>query len=65
MQMLVEVGESMSRLCSATDRFFGGVANWEEKPIDLRHHFGFYYGHLSAFAAVKALKEVRPSTLKP
>jgi hypothetical protein len=59
MQMLLELKEAMSRCHAATDKLFAGIDDWDEKPIDLRHHFGFYFGHLAAFAAVKALREVR------
>ena len=41
-----------------TDALFGGMADWSESPISLRHSFCFYYGHVASFAKLKLLPEV-------
>ena len=55
MQMLVSTAEAMQRCWSATDALFASIADWSVQPIDVRHPFCFYYGHLASFAKLKML----------
>ena len=55
MQMFVSLGEAMQRCWSATDALFGAIQDWSAQPIDVRHPFSFYYGHLASFAKLKML----------
>lgn len=63
MQMLIPFRESLQRCWGATDAFFQSVPDWCEKPIDVRHPFKFYYGHILAFAKLKLLPEDLPSPM--
>lgn len=58
MQMFVSASEAMQRCWSATDALFAGIADWSVQPIDVRHPFGFYYGHLASFAKLKTMPTV-------
>ena len=58
MQMFVSTAEAMQRCWKATDALFAGIEDWSVQPIDVRHPFGFYYGHLASFAKLKALPQV-------
>lgn len=55
MQMLVSTSEAMQRCWKATDALFDGISDWSVQPIDVRHPFGFYYGHLASFAKLKTM----------
>jgi len=35
------------------------------QPIDVRHPFGFYYGHLASFAKLKTMPRVSDSKHAP
>lgn len=59
MQMLVSLAEAMQRCWRATDALFGSIQDWSAQPIDVRHPFSFYYGHLASFAKLKMLSWVR------
>jgi formylglycine-generating enzyme required for sulfatase activity len=63
MQMLVPFKEAFVRCWNTTDAFFENLPNWTEKPIDIRHPFCFYYGHMSAFAKLKLLPNELPTKL--
>ena len=63
MQMLVSTAEAMQRCWKATDALFGSIADWSVQPIDVRHPFCFYYGHLASFAKSKMLPLVRVSAV--
>eukprot|EP00271_Cylindrocystis_brebissonii_P023482 TRINITY_DN9768_c0_g1_i1.p1 TRINITY_DN9768_c0_g1~~TRINITY_DN9768_c0_g1_i1.p1 ORF type:complete len:709 (-),score=96.75 TRINITY_DN9768_c0_g1_i1:541-2667(-) len=52
-QILLPVLEALHTCWADTDHFFSKIADWSSKPIDLRHPFSFYYGHVSAFAKIK------------
>ena len=58
MQMLVSTAEAMRRCWKATDALFASIADWSVQPIDVRHPFCFYYGHLASFAKLKMLPAV-------
>ncbi|DBA68320.1 TPA: hypothetical protein ACH3X2_013633 [Trebouxia sp. C0005] len=55
MQMFVSTSEAMQRCWKATDALFDGIGDWAIQPIDVRHPFGFYYGHLASFAKLKTM----------
>lgn len=57
MQMLIPFREALQRCWSLTDGFFQSVPDWCEKPIDVRHPFKFYYGHIQAFSKLKLLPD--------
>lgn len=59
MQMLVTADEALQRCWAATDKLFAGIPDWDVQPIDVRHPFGFYFGHMASFAKLKMLPEVR------
>lgn len=61
MQMLVSTSEAMQRCWKATDALFDGISDWSVQPIDVRHPFGFYYGHLASFAKLKTMPRVSNS----
>lgn len=60
-QLLVTPKEALERCWADTDALFERIDDWESHPIDIRHPFCFYYGHLAAFAKLKILPELRPS----
>ena len=59
MQMFVSMSEAMQRCWNATDALFDSISEWGVQPIDVRHPFGFYYGHLASFAKLKTMPTVR------
>ncbi|KAH9534138.1 hypothetical protein CY35_18G090300 [Sphagnum magellanicum] len=61
MQMLIPFKEAYVRCWHATDAFFRNLPDWSMKPIDVRHPFCFYYGHLPAFAELKLLPNEVPT----
>jgi formylglycine-generating enzyme required for sulfatase activity len=61
MQMLIPFKEAYIRCWHATDAFFRNLPDWSMKPIDVRHPFCFYYGHLPAFAKLKLLPNEVPT----
>ncbi|KAH8933037.1 hypothetical protein BDL97_18G010500 [Sphagnum fallax] len=63
MQMLIPFKEAYVRCWHATDAFFRNLPDWSMKPIDVRHPFCFYYGHLPAFAELKLLPNEVPTKL--
>jgi len=65
MQMLVSTSEAMQRCWKATDALFDGISDWSVQPIDVRHPFGFYYGHLASFAKLKTMPRVSDSKHAP
>ncbi|OAE24418.1 hypothetical protein AXG93_4530s1200 [Marchantia polymorpha subsp. ruderalis] len=52
-QMLLDEAEAITQCWQDTDVLFEGILDWSLKPIDTRHPFCFYYGHLAAFAKLK------------
>ncbi|BBN05926.1 hypothetical protein MPTK1_3g17070 [Marchantia polymorpha subsp. ruderalis] len=52
-QMLLDEYEAITQCWQDTDVLFEGIPDWSSKPIDTRHPFCFYYGHLPAFAKLK------------
>ncbi|KAG0583912.1 hypothetical protein KC19_3G171100 [Ceratodon purpureus] len=61
MQMLIPFREALQRCWAQSDGFFRSVPDWCAKPIDVRHPFKFYYGHIQAFAKLKLLPNDPPS----
>ncbi|KAH8933040.1 hypothetical protein BDL97_18G010800 [Sphagnum fallax] len=61
MQMLIPFKEAYVQCWHATDDFFRNLPDWSMKPIDVRHPFCFYYGHLPAFAELKLLPNEVPT----
>lgn len=60
-QLLVNPREALERCWADTDALFGRVADWGACPIDVRHPFCFYRGHLASFAKLKLLPELEPT----
>eukprot|EP00249_Psilotum_nudum_P030628 c43427_g1_i1 orf=292-2445(+) len=54
-QMLLPGSEALRCCWDDTDELFGRIRDWSAKPIDVRHPFFFYYGHLIAFARLKLI----------
>ncbi|KAG6541861.1 hypothetical protein Mapa_016689 [Marchantia paleacea] len=52
-QILLDDFEAVTQCWQDTDVLFEGIRDWSLKPIDIRHPFCFYYGHLPAFAKLK------------
>lgn len=52
-QMLCSGLQALLSCWDDTDALFDGISDWCANPIDLRHPFLFYYGHVSAFAKLK------------
>ena len=65
MHMLVPQLEAVRRCQADTDAFFAAIADWTNHPIDVRHPFVFYYGHIAAFASIKAFPKVTASLCSP
>lgn len=63
MQMLIPFKEALERCWAQTDRFFQDILDWSIKPIDVRHPFKFYYGHIQAFAKLKLLTNEPPAPM--
>eukprot|EP00897_Mesotaenium_endlicherianum_P009271 jgi/Mesen1/8372/ME000468S07806 len=60
-QLMVPAEEAL-RLCwRDTDAFFAAIPDWAVKPIDVRHPFCFYYGHVSSFSKMKVLPDAELS----
>ncbi|KAI5060176.1 hypothetical protein GOP47_0025114 [Adiantum capillus-veneris] len=57
-QILYSNIEALRSCWNDTDTFFDSISDWKLKPIDLRHPFLFYYGHLSAFTKLKLFDEM-------
>lgn len=64
-QLLLPPEEALKRCWADTDCIFSGidVHQWESKPIDLRHPFLFYYGHVASFLRLKVMPPAVPSAL--
>ena len=60
MQLLVAPAEALRRCWADADALFGRVPDWAAHPIDVRHPFCFYYGHLASFAKLKMLPDAPP-----
>lgn len=58
-QLLVSPREALERCWADTDALFDRVSDWEAHPIDVRHPFCFYYGHLASFGKTKMLPEMQ------
>eukprot|EP00850_Spirogloea_muscicola_P023678 SM000377S13799 [mRNA] locus=s377:32580:36264:+ [translate_table: standard] len=56
LQMLLPVERALQSCWDDTDNCFATL-DWDEKPIDVRHPFCFYYGHVNAFAKLKILPD--------
>jgi len=63
MQLLVSPVEALRRCWADMDALFGRLPDWSAHPIDVRHPFCFYYGHLASFDKLKMLPNVPPSAL--
>lgn len=62
-QMLHSWLEALLCCWRDTDALFQRIPDWSAKPIDLRHPFCFYYGHMSAFTKLKLLPREQVSEL--
>ncbi|GJP78497.1 hypothetical protein CLOP_g8788 [Closterium sp. NIES-67] len=63
MQLLLPQTHALLESWRDADTFFQSVPDWSAKPIDFRHPFCFYYGHLPSFAILKLLPARTPSSL--
>lgn len=55
MQMMLPAEEALRRCWNDSDDLFAKMPDWRRKPIDVRHPFCFYYGHINAFTKLKLL----------
>lgn len=58
MQMLYAPELAFQSCWADTDALFAAMPDWGQQPIQIRHPFCFYYGHVAAFAKLKALPQV-------
>ncbi|KAL3696043.1 hypothetical protein R1sor_010119 [Riccia sorocarpa] len=56
-QLLLDEFEAITQCWQDTDVLFDSIPDWTRKPIDVRHPFLFYYGHLIAFTKIKLFPE--------
>ncbi|KAL2621691.1 hypothetical protein R1flu_001896 [Riccia fluitans] len=56
-QVLLDEFEALTQCWQDTDVLFEAIPDWSSKPIDVRHPFLFYYGHLTAFKKIKLFPE--------
>jgi len=54
-QMLCAPSQAFLLAWRDTDSLFARMPDWGEAPIDLRHPFGFYYGHVCSFTKLRLL----------
>uniref|UniRef100_A0A0D6QRR4 Sulfatase-modifying factor enzyme domain-containing protein n=1 Tax=Araucaria cunninghamii TaxID=56994 RepID=A0A0D6QRR4_ARACU len=54
-QMLLPGCHALVQCWKDTDILFEGILDWNCKPIDLRHPYLFYYGHVCAFTKLKIM----------
>ena len=47
------------------DSLFDRLHEWRDAPIDLRHPFCFYYGHVVSFAKIKMLQVSHSTRWQP
>lgn len=64
MQILIPAEEAVQRCWQDTDSLFATIQDWTAKPIELRHPYGFYMGHLPAFAKLKLFPEEAGSDME-
>lgn len=63
MQMLYAPELAFQSCWADTDALFAAMPDWGQQPIQIRHPFCFYYGHVAAFAKLKALPQDAVSKL--
>ncbi|CAI5490071.1 unnamed protein product [Closterium sp. Naga37s-1] len=63
MQLLLPQTLALLECWRDADAFFDALDDWSVKPIEFRHPFCFYYGHLTAFAILKLLPARAPTAL--
>ncbi|CAI5463414.1 unnamed protein product [Closterium sp. Yama58-4] len=63
MQLLLPQTHALLECWRDADAFFDALDDWNVKPIEFRHPFCFYYGHLTAFAILKLLPARPPTAL--
>ncbi|KAH9316911.1 hypothetical protein KI387_018680, partial [Taxus chinensis] len=62
-QMFLPASHGLVQCWRDTDKLFEGILDWNSKPIDLRHPYLFYYGHVCAFAKLKMTRNCEESEL--
>ncbi|GLJ39975.1 hypothetical protein SUGI_0817810 [Cryptomeria japonica] len=62
-QIFLPVSHALVQCWRDTDNLFAGILDWNSKPIDLRHPYIFYYGHVCAFTKVKMMGNDEESEL--
>lgn len=56
-QLLCSPQTALEQCWRDTDVLFSHIADWNAQPIDLRHPFLFYYGHLASFSKSRMSNE--------
>ncbi|GLJ19812.1 hypothetical protein SUGI_0358950 [Cryptomeria japonica] len=62
-QIFLLVSHELVQCWRYTDNLFAGIMDWNSKPIDLRHPYIFYYGHVCAFTKIKMIENQEESEL--
>jgi hypothetical protein len=62
-QLLVTPAKAVELSWREEDALFSGIADWAAQPIELRHPFTFYYGHVAAFFKHVLFPQVHVITL--
>ncbi|MCO5570867.1 hypothetical protein L7F22_024596 [Adiantum nelumboides] len=62
-QILYSGVEALQSCWNDTDTLFDSISNWHLKPIDLRHPFLFYYGHVNAFTKLKLFDKMEATEM--
>ncbi|MCO5597245.1 hypothetical protein L7F22_051321 [Adiantum nelumboides] len=62
-QILYSGAEALRSCWDDTDTLFDSILDWKLKPIDLRHPFLFYYGHVNAFTKLKLFDNMKATEM--
>ncbi|GLJ39980.1 hypothetical protein SUGI_0817940 [Cryptomeria japonica] len=62
-QIFLPVSHALVQCWRDTDKLFAGILDWNSKPIDLRHPYIFYYGHVCVFTKIKMIANQEESEL--
>lgn len=60
---LMPAPEALKRCWEDTEALYTQIDDWLEQPIDLRHPFAFYYGHVAAFLRLKVAPSANPNPM--
>jgi dimethylhistidine N-methyltransferase len=60
---LIPAAEALKRCWEDTEAIYAQLDDWLEQPIELRHPFAFYYGHVAAFLRLKVAPSADPNPM--